>query len=65
MPNPNWINVVVDNHLTDCPPHDEAIPTELISEIAQEVCSRFDYTSIYDQIDTIACQILREKGLIS
>jgi hypothetical protein len=64
MSNPNWIVVEVEGHLDDCPPYDKSIDQPLIPEIAKEIIKRFDFTPIYDQIDEIACQVLRERGLL-
>ncbi len=64
MSNPAWIVVDLSSYLSDCPPYDESIDPEILDEVAQEVCRRFDYTPIYDQIDQYACQVLREKGII-
>jgi hypothetical protein len=64
MSNPNWIVVDVEPHLNDCPPYDEEIEGIDIAALAKEVCARFDYSLIFDSIDTIALTVLREKGLI-
>jgi hypothetical protein len=64
MSNPNWIVVEVEGYLDDCPPHDKSIDQSLIPEIAEEIIKRFDFRPIYDQIDIIACQVLRERGLL-
>jgi hypothetical protein len=59
---PTLIRVEIDSHLRDCPPRDEPIDEASITFIAEEIARRFDYTSVYDQIDEIACQILREQA---
>lgn len=64
MSNPNWITVDVEAYLTDTPPHDTEIPGELISKIAKEVAETFDYVSVYDKIDQLACAVMRKHGLI-
>lgn len=64
MSNPNWIVVEVESYLDDCPPHDESIDQSLIPEIAKEIIERFDFKPIYDQIDEIGCQVLRERRLL-
>jgi hypothetical protein len=57
------VRVSVTAYLTDCPPWDTEIDQALIPEIAEEICRKFDPTSIYDQIDQLGCLILRERGL--
>jgi hypothetical protein len=57
------IHVFIQPYLDDCPPWDIEIDDTLLPEIAQEVFSRFDFMPIYDQIDRLACQILRERGI--
>lgn len=64
MSNPSWIIVELEPYLSDCPPGDESIDRALIPEIAKEIIERFDFTPIYDQIDRIGCQVLRERGLL-
>lgn len=63
MSNPAWIIVDIDAHLRDCPPWDQEIESSLIPELAQELLARFDSTAIYDQLDQLACSLLRERGL--
>jgi hypothetical protein len=63
MANPSWIVVDVEANLRDNPPWEMEIPEELIPDLAREICNRFDSTDIYDQLDTLACQLLRERGL--
>ena len=57
------ILVLIQPYLDENPPWDIEINEALLPEIAQEVFSRFDFTPIYDQIDRLACQILRERGM--
>ena len=63
MSNPAWIVAEIDDHLRDNPPWDQEIDESLIPEIAREVCSKFDYTPIWDSVDRLACAILRSRGL--
>lgn len=63
MSNPTWITVDVAGNLRDNPPWDQEIPEALIPELAQTICERFDSTAIYDQLDLVACALLRERGL--
>lgn len=60
---PITVSVDICAQLSDNPPWDQNIPEEEISCIAEEVRGRFDYTAIYDQIDSIACAVLRERGM--
>ena len=60
---PVLIDVDINAYLRDCPPQDEPIDKALIPQLAAEIARRFDYTQVYDQIDQIACQLLRERGL--
>ena len=62
MSNPPWITVDVAAHLTDCPPWDQEIDAPLTPELAQAICERFNYTTVYDQLDGLACALLRERG---
>jgi hypothetical protein len=64
MANPNWLVVDVEAYLRDCPPEDVSIPEEKIKDIAHEIVNNFDYTSVYDAVDRLACSILRDKGLL-
>lgn len=60
------INVDIDAYLKDCPPWDgdaECLTEDVLQEVAVEVSLRFDSTSIYDQIDRLACAVLRERGI--
>lgn len=57
------ISVDICAQLSDNPPWDQEIPEEEILGIAEEVLARFDSTAIYDQIDSIACAALRERGM--
>jgi hypothetical protein len=63
MSNPPWITADVAAHLADCPPWDQGIPESLIPELAQTICERFNYTPVYDQLDELACALLRERGM--
>lgn len=63
MSNPPWITTDVSAYLNDCPPWDQEIPASLIPELAQTICERFDYAAVYDQLDQLACALLRERGL--
>jgi hypothetical protein len=63
MSNPAWITVDVAGNLRDNPPWDQGLPEDLIPELAQTICERFDSTAIYDQLDQLACALLRERGL--
>jgi hypothetical protein len=63
MSNPNWITVSINDYLKDCPPYDSEISEALIPTIAAEIAKRFDSTEIYNQIDTLCCAILRERGI--
>lgn len=56
----SMITVDVKSHLVDCPPNDEGIDEELLLAVLKLVMLRFDYTPIYDAIDQIAAQALRE-----
>lgn len=60
---PTLIRVDIEEHLRDCPPWDEPIDETLIPEFAAEIARRFDYTAVYDQIDQLGCQLLREHKL--
>lgn len=60
---PTLIRVDIEEHLRDCPPWDEPIDEGLIPEFAAEIARRFDYTEVYDQIDLLGCQLLREHKL--
>ena len=55
----NSIRIDIDAYLRDCPPWDEPIDQGKIPGIAEEIARRFDSTEIYDQIDNLACRILR------
>ena len=57
------LSVDICAQLSDNPPWDQEIPAEKIFDIAEEVFARFDSTAIYDQIDSIACAVLRERGM--
>lgn len=57
------LSVDICAQLSDNPPWDQEIPGEKIFDIAEEVFARFDSTAIYDQIDSIACAVLRERGM--
>lgn len=57
------ISVNICSQLSDNLLWDQEIPEWLVSEIAKEVLARFDCTAIYDQIDSIACAVLRERGM--
>lgn len=57
------LSVDICAQLSDSPPWDQEIPAEKIFDIAEEVFARFDSTAIYDQIDSIACAVLRERGM--
>jgi hypothetical protein len=63
MSNPNWLTVEVEAHLRDCPPWDCEVDEALIPELAAEICRDFDYTIVYDAIDSLACGLLRRRGL--
>lgn len=58
----NAIHIDIDAHLVECPPWDQSIPETLRQEIAPIVAMRIDCTSMYDQIDSIAREVLSEKG---
>ena len=60
-PNPALIHVDVEAYLRDCPPWDEPIDEALIPDLAAEIAQCFDSTRIYDQIDSLACNLLRER----
>jgi hypothetical protein len=55
----NEIRVDIDAYLRDCPPWDEPIDETRIPEIAEEIARRFDSTEIFNQIDELACHLLR------
>ena len=57
------ISVDVYDYIRDCPPWDLEIDDDLLQGIAQKIADRFDSSLIYDQIDRLGCQILREQGL--
>jgi hypothetical protein len=60
------ISVDVGDYLMDCPPWDgdaEGLTDDILLDVAAEVALNFDSTSIYDQIDRLTCQILRERGI--
>lgn len=57
------LSVDICAQLSDNPPWDQEIPKEKIFDIAEEVFARFDSTAICDQIDSIACAVLRERGM--
>ena len=57
------LSVDICAQLSDNPPWDQEIPAEKIFDIAEEVFARFDSTAIQDQIDSIACAVLRERGM--
>ena len=57
------ISIDICAELSDNPPWDQKIPREKIFSIAEEVLARFDSTAIYDQIGSIACAVLRERGM--
>lgn len=57
------ITVSVEPYLNDCPPWDIEIDQALLPEIAAEICRRFDCTQVFDQVNEIACQLLRERGM--
>ena len=61
MSNPSWIHVDIDSYLQECPPWDQDIDPASIPALAKEVASRFDSTDIYDQLDQLACAVLRER----
>jgi hypothetical protein len=60
MTNSTDIVVLIQPYLEDCPPWDEEINPSLLPKIAQEIAKRFDYALIFDKIDELACQALRE-----
>lgn len=62
MKTSNLIAVDVQSYLINCPPHDESIDDSLIELIAKAVLDRFDYSAICDQIDDIACEVIREQS---
>ena len=57
------IVVLIQPYLKDCPPWDIDIDQATLTEIAEDVFTRFDFTPIFDQIDELASAILRERGL--
>lgn len=57
------IVVLIEPYLEDCPPWDVAIDQAILTEIAEDIFTRFDFTPIFNQIDELACAILRERGL--
>jgi hypothetical protein len=61
MSNSSWIHVDIDSYLQECPPWDQDIDPASIPALAKEVASRFDSTGIYDQLDKLACAVLRER----
>jgi hypothetical protein len=65
MANPFRVVIAVDvlAHLRSSPPWDQEIDESLIEPLAHELCQRFDAASLYDQIDQLACTLLRERGL--
>lgn len=56
------IGIDVMQYINDCPPSYDPIDEALISDLAEEIVRRFDCTGIYDQIDSLWCAILRERG---
>lgn len=54
------ITVDIEAHLRDCPPWDEPIDEALLPAIAQKIAQDFDSTAIYDQIDRLGCEGLRQ-----
>lgn len=59
----SWLRVSVDDYLKDCPPYDCELDETILAEISAEIVRRFDFTEIYDRIDSICCAILRERGI--
>jgi hypothetical protein len=59
------IVVLIRPYLEDCPPWDVDIDQATLAEIAEDIFTRFDFTPIFNQIDELACAILRERGLSS
>ena len=59
------IVVLILPYLEDCPPWDEDIDQAMLTEIAEDIFTRFDCTPIFNQIDELACAILRERALSS
>jgi hypothetical protein len=58
----NSIRIDIDAYLRDCPPWDDPIDEDRIPGIAKEIARRFDSTAIYDQIDNLACFLVRQAG---
>lgn len=57
------VRVDIDQYLEDCPPWDIEIDPALLSEVSEEIERRFDSAEIYNQISTLACLLLRERGV--
>ena len=60
MSNPSLICVDVEGHLKDNPPQDAELSPSLLSYVSKKIAEVYDYTSIYDKVDSLACQILRD-----
>ena len=57
------IVVLIRPYLEDCPPWDGDIDKAVLTEIAEDIFTQFDFTPIFNQIDELACAILRKRGL--
>lgn len=58
----NTIRIDIDAYLRDCPPWDEPIEATRIPGIAEEIARRLDFSEIYNQIDDLACHLLRTSA---
>ena len=57
------IVVLIRPYLEDCPPWDVDIDEAMLTEIAEDIFTQFDFTPIFNQIDELAFAILRKRGL--